>query len=84
MAEFDRIIGLKKLLFFHLNDSKKDMGGKVDRHEHIGRGAIGMEGFRNLMNDRRFAEHPMVLETPKGKDLQEDIENLNILKSLIA
>ena len=84
MTEFDRIVGLKNLLFFHLNDSKKDLGGKVDRHEHIGRGAIGLEGFRNLINDPRFAAHPMVLETPKGKDLLEDIENLKILKNLIT
>ena len=80
---FDKIIGLERLKFFHLNDSKKGLGSRVDRHEHIGKGKIGLEGFRLLMNDRRFAEHPMVLETPKEKDIKEDIENLKLLKSLI-
>jgi len=82
-ADFDRIIGLEQLKFFHLNDSKKGMGTKIDRHEHIGKGEIGLEGFRLLMNDPRFAEHPMVLETPKEKDLKEDIVNLKLLRSLI-
>ena len=80
---FDKIIGLERLKFFHLNDSKKGLGSKIDRHDHIGKGEIGLEGFRLLMNDPRFAEHPMVLETPKEKDLKEDIENLKLLKSLI-
>jgi deoxyribonuclease-4 len=82
-ADFEKIIGLKRLKFFHLNDSKKGLGSKVDRHEHIGKGEIGLEGFRLLMNDPRFAEHPMVLETPKEKDLKDDIENLTLLRSLI-
>ena len=81
-AEFDRIIGLERLKFFHLNDSKKGPGSRVDRHEHIGRGEIGLECFRLLMNDPRFANHPMVLETPKEKDLKEDIANLELLQSL--
>jgi len=80
---FDKIIGLDRLKFFHLNDSKKGLGSRVDRHEHIGKGEIGLEGFRLLMNDPRFAEHPMVLETPKEKDLKEDIKNLKLLRSLI-
>lgn len=84
MADFDKHIGLDYLKFFHLNDSKKGLGSRVDRHEHIGKGKIGLEGFRNLMNDPRFADHPMTLETPKEKDLKEDIENLRILKGLIA
>ena len=82
-ADFDRIIGLEQLKFFHLNDSKRGVGTKIDRHEHIGKGEIGLEGFRLLMNDPRFAEHPMVLETPKEKDLKEDIVNLKLLRSLI-
>ena len=73
---FAAIIGLERLKFFHLNDSKKILGSRVDRHAHIGKGKIGLPGFRLLMNDPRFAQHPMVLETPKGKDLKEDIENL--------
>ena len=83
IAEFDRIIGLQHLRFFHLNDSKKGLGSHVDRHEHIGQGRIGLDGFRWLLNDKRFANHPMTLETPKGADLQEDIENLQVLRGLI-
>jgi deoxyribonuclease-4 len=83
-ADFDRIIGLERLKFFHLNDSKKELGSRVDRHDHIGKGKIGLQAFRFLMNDPRFANHPMVLETPKEKDLKEDIENLKLLKSLIG
>jgi deoxyribonuclease-4 len=83
-AAFDKIIGLERLKFFHLNDSKKGLGSRVDRHEHIGKGEIGLEAFRLLMNDPRFTNHPMVLETPKEKDLKKDIENLKVLKSLIA
>lgn len=83
MASFDRIIGIEKLLFFHLNDSKKELNGRVDRHEHIGHGEIGLEGFKNVLNDPRFADHPMTLETPKGKELLEDIRNLETLRGLI-
>ena len=82
--EFDRIIGLDNLLAFHVNDSKKDLGSAVDRHEHIGRGALGLEAFRLLMNDRRFKNKVMSLETPKGEDLAEDVENLALLRSLIG
>lgn len=82
-AEFDRIIGLDRLKFFHLNDAIKGLGSRVDRHTHIGRGEIGRSGFRLLVNDPRFASHPMVLETPKGDDLAEDIENLRLLRSLM-
>ena len=79
---FDAIIGLVRLKFFHLNDSKRELGSQVDRHEHIGKGKIGLEGFRLLMNDPRFADHPMILETPKEKDLKDDIKNLKLLRSL--
>jgi deoxyribonuclease-4 len=82
--DFEAVLGLNRLKFFHLNDSKKELASRVDRHEHIGRGKIGLEAFRLLMNDPRFAHHPMVLETPKEKDLQEDIENLKLLRSLIG
>jgi deoxyribonuclease IV len=81
--EFDDIIGLKRLKCFHINDSKKDLGSRVDRHEHIGKGKIGLEGFRFLMNDKRFEKIPKILETPKGKEQLEDLENLQVLKSLI-
>ncbi len=81
-TEFEREIGIDRLRFFHLNDSKKDLGSRVDRHEHIGKGKIGLTGFKCLLADPRFADHPMTLETPKGKDLQEDRDNLRVLKSL--
>ncbi len=76
-------IGLDKIRFFHLNDSKKELGSRVDRHEHIGKGAIGLDGFRNLLNDKRFAGLPMTLETPKSDSLAEDRENLRLLRSLL-
>ena len=82
MATFDRLLGLERLRFFHLNDAMKGLGSRIDRHTHIGRGEIGLEGFRNLINDPRFANHPMVLETPKSEDLHEDRENLELLRSL--
>ena len=81
---FDQIIGLQRLKFFHLNDSKRPLNSRVDRHEHIGKGEIGLEGFRLLLNDPRFQDYPMVLETPKGKDLKEDRRNLKVLRSLIT
>ncbi len=76
-------IGIDRLRFFHLNDSKRELGSRVDRHEHIGKGKIGLNGFRLLLNDPRFRDHPMVLETPKGKDLKEDKENMGVLRSLL-
>lgn len=82
-AHFDEIIGLELLAAFHLNDSKKEFHTRVDRHEHIGKGHIGVEAFRWLLNDSRFWGLPMCLETPKGPDLKEDRENLTLLRSLI-
>ena len=84
MEEFEREIGLEHLRFFHLNDSKKDLGSRVDRHEHIGEGCIGLSGFANILNDERFSSHPMTLETPKGEELLEDTENLKKLRNLIV
>jgi deoxyribonuclease-4 len=81
--EFDKIIGLKRLKCFHMNDSKKALGSRVDRHEHIGKGYIGLEGFKNIMNDKRIEHIPKILETPKGKEQLEDLENLKVLRSLI-
>ncbi|MDD3815209.1 MAG: deoxyribonuclease IV [Desulfocapsaceae bacterium] len=83
LEEFDRQVGVGWIKFFHLNDSKQKLASRVDRHEHIGQGAIGLEGFRSLLNDPRFVDHPMTLETPKGDDLQEDRENLLVLRRLI-
>ena len=81
--EFDRIIGLEYLAALHLNDSKTARGSRVDRHEHIGKGQIGLEAFRVIMRDRRFRKIPKVLETPKGKELREDVENMAALRALI-
>ena len=81
-AQFDRTIGLEKLAALHLNDSKVAAGSRVDRHEHIGKGKIGLDAFRFIMRDKRFRKIPKVLETPKGKDLREDIENMSTLRSL--
>jgi deoxyribonuclease IV len=83
MHEFDRLIGLEKLLAFHVNDSKKDLGSRVDRHFHIGKGCIGLNAFRFLVNDRRFAKIPKILETPKGASNREDKRNLATLRSLV-
>ncbi len=79
--EFDRTIGLGRLAALHLNDSKTVRGSRVDRHEHIGKGRIGLDAFRVIMRDRRFRKIPKVLETPKGPELREDIENMNTLRS---
>jgi len=81
--KFDDIIGLKKLAAFHINDSLKELGSRIDRHQHIGKGHIGLAGFKNLLNDPRFAGIPMVLETPKGPEMAEDVENLKVLRDLI-
>jgi deoxyribonuclease-4 len=83
IAAMESSFGLDKVRFFHLNDSKKELGSRVDRHEHIGKGAIGLEGFRNLLNDHRFSGLPMTLETPKSDSLEEDRQNLRILRSLM-
>lgn len=83
-AEFDRLIGLERLRFFHLNDAIKGLGSRVDRHTHIGKGEIGLEAFRLLLNDPRFRHHPMILETEKSEDLHEDMENLAVLRGLLA
>ncbi|HEY7168500.1 MAG TPA: deoxyribonuclease IV [Candidatus Binatia bacterium] len=81
--EFDALIGIDRIAAFHLNDSKKELNSRVDRHDHIGKGLIGVNGFRLLLNDKRFWGIPMCLETPKGPDLKEDRENLALLRSLI-
>jgi deoxyribonuclease-4 len=82
--EFDTVLGLQRLKAIHLNDSKRELGSHVDRHEHIGQGELGLEPFRFLLNDPRFRGIPMTLETPKGRDLTEDRDNLRVLRSLVA
>jgi deoxyribonuclease-4 len=83
--DFNRIIGLTRLECFHMNDSKKGLGCKIDRHEHIGQGAMGLEPFRFIMNDPRFATIPKILETPKEGDNGVDMDevNLKLLRGLI-
>ena len=80
---FNDIIGLDYLHAFHLNDSVRELNSNVDRHTHIGQGKIGKKPFGFFMNDKRFKNIPGILETPKGKELDEDIMNLETLKSLI-
>jgi deoxyribonuclease IV len=83
MAEVESTVGLDQIVAFHLNDSKTALGSRVDRHEHIGKGKLGLEAFRHIVNDPRFADRPGCLETPKSDDLHEDLENLAVLRSLI-
>jgi deoxyribonuclease-4 len=81
MTEFDKVVGMKWLKAFHLNDSKKPLGSRVDRHEHIGQGCIGREAFGMVVNDPRFAKLPMILETAKENDM--DVVNLALLHELL-
>lgn len=83
--EFDQIVGVSQIKAFHLNDSLRERGSRVDRHAHIGEGRLGIEPFRLLLNDRRFRKTPMYLETPKGvRDGQNlDVINLATLRSLL-
>jgi deoxyribonuclease IV len=78
--EFDRVIGRDRLVAIHVNDSKTARGSRVDRHEHIGKGQIGLDAFRFVMRSPRFRKIPKVLETPKEKDLAEDVINLKTLR----
>jgi deoxyribonuclease-4 len=82
--DFNKIIGIDRLKAFHINDSKKELGSRVDRHEHIGKGKIGLAAFRLLLNDPRFKDISMILETPKGKTMREDKKNLSVLRKLIV
>jgi deoxyribonuclease-4 len=83
ISQVESLIGLKPIVAFHLNDSKTDLGSRVDRHAHIGYGKLGTKAFRHIVNDRRFMPHPACLETPKGNDLKEDVQNLARLRSLV-
>lgn len=82
MDEFERMVGVKHIRAFHVNDSKKELGGRLDRHEHVGKGCIGREGFRALMRDDRFGAIPKILETPKGEGDEFDRMNLTTLRQL--
>ncbi len=81
LSEFDRIIGLNKLLVFHFNDTKKKLGSRLDRHDHIGEGEIGAEPFKLWLFDPRFKEHPALLETPG--ELDDYARNLANLRALL-
>ena len=81
MEAWDELVGIERIRVIHLNDSKKDLGSRVDRHEHIGQGYIGTKGFEWLLNDPRLADLPMVLETPKVDDA--DVRNLATLRRLM-
>jgi deoxyribonuclease IV len=83
MNQFDDMLGIQHLHAIHLNDSKHDLGSRRDRHEHIGQGFIGHDGFRQFVNDPRLADVPGLLETKKDEDLKEDIENLATLRGLV-
>ncbi|MDO5309596.1 MAG: deoxyribonuclease IV [Planctomycetia bacterium] len=79
MDDFDKVLGLDKLMAFHLNDSMKGLASHVDRHTHIGLGALGLEPFRLIVNDPRFKDTPMYLETPKGENENgEDWDKVNL------
>jgi deoxyribonuclease IV len=84
IGSFDDVIGLRRLAAIHVNDSRKARGSRVDRHDHIGKGMIGLAGFRMLVNDPRLATVPKILETEKSEDMHEDIENMNVLRSLVS
>jgi deoxyribonuclease IV len=85
MQEFDQVVGLAQLRVFHVNDSKKPQGSRVDRHEHLGRGCLGLEPFRLLANDERFQDRLMILETPKEDGDNDDMDtvNLGVLRGLL-
>jgi deoxyribonuclease IV len=91
-TQFGRLVGFDRLKAFHLNDSKKPLGSRVDRHEHIGRGCLGLEPFRRIVNDRRFRDLPMLLETPKAESRARgaievdplDERNLTTLRGLLS
>ncbi len=84
--EFDKVVGVDMIKVFHMNDAKKGLGSRVDRHEHIGKGEIGVDAFGFIMTDCRFKDVPKILETPKGEtqDRSWDEINLATLRSLLA
>jgi len=83
MRALDQTVGHRQVVGFHLNDSKKPLGSRVDRHDHIGKGHLGLAAFRHVLRDRRWRNLPMSLETPKSDDLHEDVANLKTLRTLL-
>ncbi|MEW6511291.1 MAG: deoxyribonuclease IV [Bacteroidota bacterium] len=84
MREFDRVVGLSRLAAIHVNDSKRELGSRIDRHDHIGKGRIGLTAFRMLVRDPRLTLVPKILETEKSEDMHEDVENMALLRSLVG
>jgi deoxyribonuclease-4 len=84
IEELDRALGIERVRIWHVNDSRREQGSRVDRHAGIGRGCLGLEPFRFLVNDRRFRGVPLILETPKGMEEGEELDavNLRVLKGL--
>src|SRR2546421_329938 len=76
--EFDELLGLDRLKAIHLNDSKGELGSRVDRHEHIGRGQLGTIAFRHILKDRNLRQVPMYLETKKGMENGESLDVINL------
>ena len=83
LEELDNELGLDTLKVWHFNDSKGSLESHLDRHTHIGEGEIGTEAFAIILNDTRWSGIPMLLETPKEKDLADDVRNLTTLASLV-
>lgn len=84
MEDLDRHVGAEHVGALHLNDSKKPLGSRVDRHQHIGKGELGVESFRHVLNDERFRHIPKLLETPKTVETESDRMNIGLLRSLLA
>jgi deoxyribonuclease-4 len=86
LRHFDRVVGLGRIKVFHVNDSLKPCGSRVDRHAHIGKGELGLEPFRLLVNDARFRNRPMILETPKEEAAEGHMDDVNlaVLRGLMA
>jgi deoxyribonuclease-4 len=83
-ADVEQHVGIENVGAFHLNDSKKPLGSRVDRHEHIGKGELGLDAFSFVLNDPRFARIPKLLETPKTVETVSDQENIRLLRSLVS
>jgi len=84
MRELEETVGMDRVVAVHVNDSRRELASRVDRHEHIGKGKIGFTGFRLLMNEPRLAALPKILETEKSEDMHEDVENMTLLRSLLT
>ena len=84
MGELEDTIGLENLRAVHVNDSKRELGSRIDRHDHIGKGRLGEGAFRSVMNDPRLYDVPKILETEKSEDMHEDVENMARLRALVS